>query len=397
MASNFQQPRAQAFDTNGKVLAGAKLRFYDTGTTDPREVYSDEGLSVPISQPVVADSAGRFVQIYVQTGTYRVKLFTSSEVLVYDEDDIDPSLGTNAGALAIANGGTGATSAPAALSNLGAFSAVSGAALAVRVDDLEALTQAPILAVAETLTFATSLTPVFTAFETRVVTLTDNFTLNAPTVTAGQKIRLIFIQDATGSRIATWNSAYKWPSGVTGVLSTSANAIDVLEGYARTTGEVQVTSFKRQDVLSDVAIVEEQQTSATAGGTFTSGADRTRVLNTEVSDLAGLVTVAGNQVTITNPGTYEISWEAPAYRVDAHQSFLYNVTGAAEVKRGSTEYAAGDTAQNKSIGSTVVVLAATAAFEIRHRCTTTRATDGFGKAASFGTEVFTKVKVRKLK
>mgnify|MGYP001435631662 CR=1 FL=1 len=397
MASNFQQPKAQAFDSNGDPLAGAKLYFYDTGTTTPRAVYSDDGLSVAISQPVVADSAGRFAQIFVQTGTYRVKLFTSADVLVYDEDDIDPSLSTAAGALAVASGGTGATTAAGARTNLGAYASTAGAALELRVDDVEALLDAPILAAAETLTFATSLTPVFTAFETRVVTLTDNVTINAPTVTAGQEIRLILIQDATGSRVATWNSAYKWPSELAGVLSTTANAIDVLEGYARTTGEIQVTSFKRQYVLSDVAIVEENQTSATAGGTFTSGADRTRTLNTEVTDLAGLVTVASNQVTITNAGTYEISWEAPAYRVDAHQSFLYNITSAAEVKRGTTEYATGDTAQNKSIGSTIVVLAATAVFEIRHRCTTTRATDGFGKAASFGTEVFTRLRIRKLK
>jgi hypothetical protein len=396
-AVNFQQPRVQIFDSNGDPVAGALVYFFDAGTTTPRTTYSDDGLSVANAHPVVADSAGRLNQIFLQTGTYKVRITNSAGTTIYEEDDVDPSLSTNAGALAVASGGTGATTAAGARTNLGAYSTTSGAALELRVDDVEALLDAPILAAAETQTFAASFTPVFTAFETRAVTLTDNVTINAPTVTAGQKIRLILIQDATGNRVATWNSAFKWPSGLTGVLSTTASAIDVLEGYARTTGEIQVTSFKRQDVLSDVAIVEENQTSATAGGTFTSGADRTRTLNTEVTDLVGLVTLSSNQFTITNAGTYEISWEAPAYRVDAHQSFLYNITSAAEVKRGTTEYATGDTAQNKSIGSTVVVLAASAAFEIRHRGTTTRATDGFGKAASFGTEVFTKVKIRKLK
>lgn len=140
-----------------------------------------------------------------------------------------------------------------------------------------------------------------------------------------------------------------------------------------------------------IAIVREAQASGTAGGTFTSGADRIRTLNNEYSDLDGMVSVASNQFTL-QAGTYLIEWSAPAYKVDQHQSFLYNVTDAAEHTRGTSEIAANaNTTATRSHGRAVVTIAGAKAFEIRHRCATTQATNGFGDAGSFGTEVYTQV------
>lgn len=403
MAMNFQIAKQQWLDDNGNPIAGAQAFFFDPTTTTPRLTYSDAALTIPSTLDgdgaVVADAAGRFPQIYHQIGLYKYRLVDPSGNQPNEElDNVDPGLSTAAGAIPVNAGGTGSTTAAGARSNLGAASQVAHDALELRVDDLEGLLDAPILAASNTQAYAATFTPVFTAFETRDVTLTGSITINAPTVTAGQKIRLVLIQDATGSRIATWNAAFKWPAGQTGVLSTTAAAVDVLEGYARTTGIIEVTSFKRQDVLTDIAIIEDQKTQNTAGGTFTSGADRTRDLNTEVSDLGALVTVASNQFTITNPGTYKITWSAPASVVGNHQSFLYNITAAAEVKRGTSESTtASATVATRSVGSTVVVLAASAVFEIRHRCNTTSSTSGFGPAVNFGIEVFTRVEVQKLK
>jgi len=36
------------------------------------------------------------------------------------------------------------------------------------------------------------------------------------------------VQDATGSRTLTWNSVFKWPAGIAPVLTTNANARDVI-------------------------------------------------------------------------------------------------------------------------------------------------------------------------
>lgn len=393
MAVRFVSPQVQALDTLGVKAPGAKLRFYDAGTTNPRAVYSDDGLSIPIDQSdgIAADSAGVWPEIFVGTGVYKITIHSSTDVLIATYDDIDPSLSTNAGALAVASGGTGATTAAGARSNLGAYSQVAGDALDDRLADVELLLDNPILAAAVTQTYAASFTPDFTAGETRSVTLTGGLTLNAPTATVGQAFRLFLIQDATGNRTWSVNSAYKFAGGAVPPLSTSANAVDELWGHYRSSGVAEVEGFKRQDALTNIAILEDQKAQNTGGGTFTSGADRTRTLNTEVSDLTGMVVLASNQFTL-GAGTYHITWSAPAYNVNFHQSLLYNVTDATEIKRGTTEKADGATnTTTRSVGSAVVVITASKAFEIRHRCATTVATDGFGVAGNLGTEVYTQV------
>lgn len=397
MAVRHQLPQVPAFDTLGQMAPGAKMRFYDATTTNPRAVYTDPGLSIAYSQPVVADSAGIFPPVFVTTGVYKVTIHSAADVLLATYDNIDPSLSTNAGALAVASGGTGASTAPGARTNLGAASQAALDALDLRVANAENLLDNPILAASVSITYAASVAPDFSADETRHITLTGPLTLGAPTVTAGQKIRLILIQDATGSRTWSTNSAYKFPGGFTPPLSTTANAIDVLEGYARTTGEIQVTSFKRQDPLTNLAIIEDQKTQNTDGGTFTTGADRTRDLNTIASDLSSIVSsLSTNQFTL-GAGTYEINWSAPARAVALHQSWLYNASDSSVAKRGTSERS--DTSSShvtSSVGTAIVVISSAKAFEIRHRCSSTFASSGFGIAANFGTEVYTRVVVRKI-
>jgi hypothetical protein len=64
------------------------------------------------------------------------------------------------------------------------------------------------------------------------VTLGGNRTFaNASNLKVGTYI-LTILQDATGSRTATWNSGYKWPAGVAPTLTTTANAKDVVFFYS---------------------------------------------------------------------------------------------------------------------------------------------------------------------
>lgn len=397
MAVRHQTPQVQALDTLGAPAPLAKLRFYDAGTTNPRTVYSDSALSVPYSQPIAADSAGIWPAIFVGTGVYKVTIHSSADVLLATYDNIDPSLSTNAGALAVASGGTGATTASGARSNLGAASQAALDALDTRVANAETLLDNPILAASVSQTYAASFTPVVNADQTRHVTLTGNITVNAATATAGQFFTLIFIQDGTGGRTWAVNSAYKFPGNYVPPLSTTANAVDVLYCYARTTAIFEVLAFKRQDPLVNVAIIEDQKTQNTDGGTFTTGADRTRDLNTIASDLSSIVSsLSTNQFTL-GAGTYEINWSAPARAVALHQSWLYNVSDSSVAKRGTSERC--DTSSShvtSSVGTAIVVISSAKAFEIRHRCSSTFASSGFGIAANFGTEVYTRVVVRKI-
>lgn len=397
MAVRHIAARTQATDTLGKPAPLAKLRFYDAGTTNPRTVYSDNTRLVAILQPVVADAAGFFPQIYLQDGAYKYTLHSSADVLLDTEDNVDPGLSTGVGALAISAGGTSATTPAGARSALGAASQVALDALDLRVADAENLLDNPILAASVSITYAASISPDFTADETRHVILTGPLTLGAATVTAGQRFRFIPIQDATGGRTWSVNSAYKFAGGYVPPLSTTPNAVDVLEGYARTTGELQVTSFKRQDPLTNVAVIEDQQTQNTNGGTFTSGADRTRTLNTVVSDLTGIVVSLSSDQFTLRAGTYKIYWSAPAFACAGHQSLLYNVTDSSAVKRGSSAFNDGsDSTTSYSMGSAIVVISSNKAFEVRHRCATTRSTDGLGKPANVGAEVYTRVEIEKV-
>jgi hypothetical protein len=61
------------------------------------------------------------------------------------------------------------------------------------------------------------------------VTLAGNRTLAAPTnLSDGQTIVFMVYQDGTGSRTLSYAAIYDWPGGTTPVLSTAANARDVI-------------------------------------------------------------------------------------------------------------------------------------------------------------------------
>jgi hypothetical protein len=60
------------------------------------------------------------------------------------------------------------------------------------------------------------------------VTLAGNRTVAAPTgLQNGAFYSLMVIQDGTGSRTLSWNSVFKWNSGVAPTLSTAASARDI--------------------------------------------------------------------------------------------------------------------------------------------------------------------------
>jgi hypothetical protein len=61
------------------------------------------------------------------------------------------------------------------------------------------------------------------------VTLGGDRTLNAPSnMVDGARYRLKVIQDGTGTRLLTWNAAYRFPGGVDPCLSAAINCFDIL-------------------------------------------------------------------------------------------------------------------------------------------------------------------------
>lgn len=82
-------------NANGGPVAGALMTTYVNNTTTLKTTWTTAALSTPHTNPIVADSAGRFPDIWgVEGETYRVKLTDASGVLIYQSDDII-TLGAN--------------------------------------------------------------------------------------------------------------------------------------------------------------------------------------------------------------------------------------------------------------------------------------------------------------
>ena len=88
-------PTWQEFDSNGDPLAGAKLFFYTSGGLVEKDTFSDDALSAANANPVVADAAGRFGNIYLESGTYRIILKDSSDGVIWDRDPVDGAASTS--------------------------------------------------------------------------------------------------------------------------------------------------------------------------------------------------------------------------------------------------------------------------------------------------------------
>jgi len=92
MSALFTPPRYSPMSGNGTSYPAAKLYFYVTGTTTPKNTYSDAGLITPNANPVVADANGLFGPIYLASGDYKVILQDASSNVLYTVDP-QPGLG----------------------------------------------------------------------------------------------------------------------------------------------------------------------------------------------------------------------------------------------------------------------------------------------------------------
>ncbi len=80
MAGRFVNPFPQYMDATPTVRSGAKLFFYAAGTSTKLNTYSDRGLSVANTNPIVLNSAGfPSVDIYLQDLDYKVVLAPATD------------------------------------------------------------------------------------------------------------------------------------------------------------------------------------------------------------------------------------------------------------------------------------------------------------------------------
>lgn len=100
----------------GQLLAGGQIRFFDAGTTTPRNVFGNEELTVNNGSTVTLDSSGRPNVDVWGSGEYFVELYDALGVKQGEADDVQEQ-------------GAAAASIPSQAGNLGKFLSTDGSLL----------------------------------------------------------------------------------------------------------------------------------------------------------------------------------------------------------------------------------------------------------------------------
>lgn len=93
MPTRLLPPGYQVIDPNGRPVSGARLYTYEAGTSTPKPTFSDPGLTSPNTNPIVADSAGRFGPIFAAVGDYRIVMQTSTGASIFTADPVEGASG----------------------------------------------------------------------------------------------------------------------------------------------------------------------------------------------------------------------------------------------------------------------------------------------------------------
>ena len=142
-------------------------------------------------------------------------------------------------------------------------------------------------------------------------------------------------------------------------------------------------------LYSAYVLVRDEKSQNTNGGTSATGGWQTRDLNTLAADTGSHASLAANQITL-DAGTYRCEISCPAFAATAHQARLRDTTGGTTLVEGQIAYA-----YAVNLGSTAArvagrfTLAVASVLEVQHQVQAGNATNGWGVACNFGTEVYT--------
>ena len=383
--------RYRAEDANGNPVSGAKLYFYDAGTTTTRNVYSDSGLASLISQPVLSDSSGWFQEIYIDgtAGNYRVRKHDASDVPLHDDyDNVAPPV---TGTVPLSQGGTGGTTASTARTNLSVPSQSQHDAVDTRLATAEATIAANIDSSTEALTWASTVAIDHSSQSAFSITLAGNTTFSVSGLRDGRRFQLYITQDATGGRSTTFPAAFIFMGGKR--VDTTASKTTLIDGVVVGTSIIAICSGA--DGAWDYA-VWNQQTSGTGGGSSTTGSWQTVPLNTIGFDYLSIGAPSSNAVSLA-AGTYEFEWVCPFWETGATQTRLYD--GSSSIAAGQSVNLPGSTnnqASSVSCGAARASFTSTTSVSLQYQCGIASANEGLGRAASFGDERYALLKIKKL-
>ena len=146
--------------------------------------------------------------------------------------------------ITVAKGGTNATSASSARTNLGLVIGTNVQAFdadLVAKDTNNTFTKAQRGSTQTAGSQTGSITLDFDTYQNFVLTATGNVTLaNPSTESVGQSGVIIFIQDGTGSRTLSLGTDYETAGGAGLTISTAANAVDLIPYFVKASGSIQL-------------------------------------------------------------------------------------------------------------------------------------------------------------
>lgn len=162
---------------------------------------------------------------------------------------------------------------------------------------------------------------------------------------------------------------------------------DAAEAGEDTAGRTWSALRVKQAIVANKAKllhIEDQRPNGTDGGTFSSGSYIRRTLNTVVLNEISGSSLSGNQITLPS-GKYYIEASCSAFAVSRHKAKLVNMTDSEDILIGSNSFSSTTTA---SITNSLICgqfeLDAEKTIEIQHRSQSSRSSDGYGPASSFG-------------
>jgi len=173
--------------------------------------------------------------------------------------------------------------------------------------------------------------------------------------------------------------------------------------YPKSTGIFSKNSAGVETLLSNITnnfiYIRDEKSNTTDGGTFTSGAWRTRTLNTVSygNGLSSGITLSSNEFTFDSSlyGNWLLQSRAPCFGVDEHRSRIYNVDTSNQILISATRYSQlGSYISDDSLIIGIISPAAGSdTFRLEHCCQTTHATYGFGGTGTInlGVEIYSEV------
>lgn len=207
---------------------------------------------------------------------------------------------------------------------------------------------------------------------------------------------LTTIGENSGDLVKLDGTFYGTPTfgGVT--ADFDADAVLGLDG-GTTSGSIKAFPADNFQPKVTVAIYEHQETSGTAGGTATTGAWTKHKVNTEVSDLGGIGSIASDQITLDS-GLYVIDVTASFYGTGQTKMRVYNATDTSEEFRSVNQLVVATQDGHVLWMSGIVNLGASKALELQYYVSGDPGNGrGLGYEQSNGTETYLQCKIIKIR